>query len=619
MFEFNQGRRDFLKLVTSTGLALGAKLALDEIGYRKYFEAANSDESASMEQLDLVNNPEYWVGENSEKLIQELSEFLQVQYDEIYSAIRNFALEKENFDLGACETEKVTKAVNKLIVDIAKRGSMLVYAQLKNLGNMKGDLATSYYEMASYAQMLLDLIKFKNKVGLEKFTESFVKSIADENIAMLGDDSDIGTSINRKNITACWNYAWSDFGQGLGASSPIGFSFFSSNGFDLGHKPYIFESDKKLIFKEEVKPPVNKGEDWLTKRPNKAKLLNFDSEVKDLVASELKKMGLDRSVNSISLDYSLDGGVNALTRVDSDYSGVNIYYPDAGTIDKKQYIARERELLKLAAHEVYHSLSYRRPHFPMSEKMKVRNLEHEILQMVDPLADLKRVFNPDGDDHGYIEDNDNSITRYYLEHVSGMINTGEFNAKDMLDQFRLIVGILTEEDIFQKISLNEEDKDIDGLLARFEQEISSYKGVTKLIVQTMLDNRESISSRKRTPDFGAELDYRYFPEIIAPLVFAHLVMYKPDELIKSILPEMREQDKGLIANFMVVLQKEMRAFIKSLPSEEFLAELFSEAMLTGKYGKHEVAFVNEIKPKFEQIMAIFRENKLAMEENGEVI
>jgi len=44
MFEFNQGRRDFLKLVTSTGLALGAKLALDEIGYRKYFEAANSDE-----------------------------------------------------------------------------------------------------------------------------------------------------------------------------------------------------------------------------------------------------------------------------------------------------------------------------------------------------------------------------------------------------------------------------------------------------------------------------------------------------------------------------------------------------------------------------------------------
>ncbi len=612
MFEFNQGRRDFLKLATSTGLALGAKLLLDEIDYRKYFESAKQSEPTSMEQLDLVNNPEYWVGESSEKLIQELSEFLQDQYSEIYSSVRQFALEKENFDLGACETEKIAKIFDKFVVDVAKRGSMLVYAQLKNLSNIKGDIGASYYEIASYAQMLLDLIKFKNKVGLEKFTEKFVKTITEENISMIGDDCDITSSINRKNITACWNYAWPDFGQGLSVNSPVGLSFFSADGYELEHKPYVFESDQRILSKSEIKPPVNKGEDWLTKRPNKIDLLNFDSEVQDLVANELKKMGLNRSVNSVTLSQSSTGEVFAVTENGPDYSGVNIYYPDAKTIDKTQYHNREREVLKLAVHEIYHGLSYRRAHLPMSEKMRLRNLEHEILDMTDPLADLKRVFNPDGDNHGYIEDNDNSITRYYLEHISGMINTGESNSKDMLDQFRMIVGILTEEDIFQKISLNEKDKDTSGLFARFEQEISGYKGVTKLIAQTLLDHKESILSRKRTPGFGAELDYRYFPEIIVPLVFAHLVMYKPDELIKSILPEARENDRGLITNYMAVLQKRMRTFIKSQASEEFLAELFSEAMLTGKYGKHEVAFVNEIKPKFEQIMAIFKENKLAM-------
>jgi len=608
-------RRDFLKFGAAViAGAVGTKLGLD-----KYKEAQENphltgkdvptewiEGELPLDTLDIVNNPDYWVGESGEKLSKKLSQVLYLEYAEIYPAFRQFLLDKEGYDAGEWQSEKMHRAFDKLTMDLADRGDDVVLAKAKGFNNIQEDLNTRYYEMASYVQMLIKLTAYKDKVGLDKFSEEMYKLISSETIGLLG-NTQAEKEINRRQINAFWNYDWPAFGKGLTVLSPIVLSFVYPDGFELGYKPYIFNSDGYLS-SEGIKPPVHYGKDWYTKRPNRVEIVNFDPEVESAIRQELRAVGIERAMNHLTIAYS--DHISAVTVTGPDASSSTLFYPSQETLHLEEYHSREREILKNAVHEGYHVLSSRRTHLPTVDRMKMRELEQEILNMADPLSDLDRVFNPDGDDHGYIEDNEHSITRYYLENIVNTYDNMGLSAKDVLHEFRGVTMGLTGEDIFSTFWVHEDDRDMDGVFSRLERDYSKYTGVTKLVARTLLDHRDAILIRKRLYFYPPGWDGYYFLDIVMPLVFAHLVMYKPDEVAKSALPENRKEDRGLVANFMTILHKRMRAFIRQGPSEEFLAELFSESMLIRKYGKHSVDYVNEAKSKFEEIVGLLRQNKL---------
>lgn len=615
-------RRDFLYLlglaaVAATGggviLALGEneKAQQNPCLTEKDIPQAWPEGDLPLNGLDIVNNPDYWVGENGEKLSRKLSQVLYLEYAEIYPAFRQFVLDK-GYDAGEWQAEKMHRAFDKLTMDLADRGKDVVLAKAKGFDNIQEDLNSRYYELASYAQMLIRLIAYKNKVGLEQFSDEMYKLIMGESIGLLG-NTQPEKEINRREIKAFWNYDWPAFGKGLTVFSPVGLSFISPDGFELGYKPYIFNPDGYLS-SEGTKPPVHYGKDRYTKRPNRVEIVNFDPEVEAAIREELRAAGIERGMNLLTIVYS--DHLSAVTNTGPESSSSTLFYPSQETLTIGKYRFIEREILNNVIHEGYHVLSSRRTYLPTADRMKVRELEQEILDMADPLADLNKVFNPEGDDHGYIEDNEHSITRYYLENVVNMYDNMGLSAKDVLHEFRGVMTSLTGEDIFSTFWVHESDKDMDGVFARLERDQSKYTGVTKLIAQTLLDHREAILTRKRLYYYPPGWDGYYFPDVVMPLVFTYLVMYKPDEVAKSALPENRKEDRGLVSNLTTILHKRMRAFVRQGPSEEFLSELFSEAMLTRKYGEHAVGYVNGSKEKFENIVALLRKNKLAVTPNS---
>jgi hypothetical protein len=107
----------------------------------------------------------------------------------------------------------------------------------------------------------------------------------------------------------------------------------------------------------------------------------------------------------------------------------------------------------------------------------------------------------------------------------------------------------------------EKDGNMDGLFARLERDSLSYTGITKLLSETLLNHKESILKRKRLPAPDMTWDGQYFQDLVLPLVFTHLVMYKPNELVRNALPEQSENDKGLVANFLNVLHKQTNAIV----------------------------------------------------------
>ena len=310
--------------------------------------------------------------------------------------------------------------------------------------------------------------------------------------------------------------------------------------------------------------------------------------------------------------------LQGVTSTGPETSVSSLGYPQPETLTLEQYEARKREILKICEHEGFHSLSSRRTHLSSMERMKLRSIENEVLESADPLADLQKIFNPDGDDHGYTEDNEYSITRYYLENVCNAYDNMGLSAKDVLNEFRGVISMMTNEDIFHTFWITENDKDMDGLFARLQADKDKYTGMTKYISQALLDNQEHILKRKRIP-YPKEYDAHYFNDVVMPLVFTHLSLYKSDELAECALPENLEKDKGLVRNYMKTLHKRFRSFVKNGPSEEFLAEIFSEAMLTKKFGKHQVGYVNDAVPKFEEILSLMRKNKLAVIDTTSVV
>ncbi len=613
-------RRDFLKLAVITTAAAGGV----GLGFKAAQEPRYSVPSTGKEippewitgeipfgSVDFVNNPDYWVGESGSLLSQKLRNQLSSKCEEIYPETRAFVQEKDSYDMGDYQAEKVTRAIDKLVLDMADRGEDIVFARENGFDSLTRDLTDRYVEVASHVQMTARLLAYKDQVGGEQFCNEMYSCVADETIGSLKYGK-IEQLVDRKNIDAVWNYDWKTFSQMQTVLSPVALPFFTQDGFEYTYKPYIYSGDPGLS-NDGIKPPVPSSNEWYTKRPGRVEILNYDDQVAIEIRKELAKFGIERGINSLALSYDSQY-MWAATFTGPDHSAVTIYHPSEKGLTMEEYKGQERGILHVLVHEGYHSLSSRRSHLPQYDRMMIRALEQDILAGADPLLNLKTVFDPDGDDHGYDADNEHSMTRYYLENLVNTYGNMGSGAKVFLDEFRANVQMMTNEDIYSTFWLREEDKDMTGLFDRLGRDIATYDGVTKVIAQTLTDNRDAILKRRRMPH-PKEYDGYYFNDVVMPLVFAHIIQYRSDELLANIKPENLETDRGLMKNYVKTFQKRFRAFVLGGPSEEFLGEIFSEAMLTEKYGAHGVDFVNKAKVKFDKILAILRKNKLARQQN----
>src|SRR5258706_3504428 len=586
-------RRDFLKAA-----ALGTLIGGATVLAPKAVQVAQSiDEGLKLAygEDNFLSDPTVWQGKDGEKLVNIVGDKIFNLYSEVYPLVT-----KDSEGSAPFNKDRIQGNVKELMLNVATRGLECSIAKLENMDNIAESLMVRYYELSSYANMLLSLEKYREKIGNQEFIKQLNESNVDEDLSNFR-DSIFEDSVKRREILAVWNYDIRGMVLGNEVSNPIASSLFYEDAF--GMEPYLFSGDRP-ISGTSLKPPIGDNLNGPSKeRPREVNIVDFDNEVSGLIRDELQTLGIDRATNELQLVYDYD--LWATTNQDNDKT--NIFYPKSNTLTKSEYLSREREILHVIVHEVWHSISSRRGYLTTEDRLKVRDLELSILKSADPLSSLKTIFGAKGRNHGDYEDNEFSVTRYFLRSVCDYYQHMPESAVDIYAEFSTALKALTKEDLSESIQISEKDDSIQGMVDRIKNEISGYKGGTKFMASLLLEAADDINS-----DF---LENYKSEKFLFPLIFSHAILYRFDDFSRACGLKPESKNGAIMNNYMKTLQKRFKTFVQDDASEEFLAEIFAESLLTQKYGKHDVSFVNKAQPIFKEIVEIMKSNGLATEFN----
>jgi hypothetical protein len=615
-------RRGFIGLAATAGAYIIGRKFLDFQNQSNVITDSNpfpltgkpdlnaGNETFPLEEINVLDKPDIWVGDDGKELVNKLGSALYARYQTIHNELQQVANDHQNPNITAWNSDEMSSSINSLISELASRGQQVIYARSNNLTNIRIDTDSRYYELSSYVQMLIDFSLWQKEIDKNQFYEQAINLPGNENKELIMNPFDIKN--RRLKYISVWNNPCSNWANSNVSPSPSKSLYFLAS--DKLRRPLEFEQDYRLS-NEQTKVPVSRTSGDKLSRPDEVILGNFIPEVEIAIRDDLSKLGLDRSVNSITKELS--DRVAAYTYNTEYDNRTEIYLPQELTLE--EYRKYKKQYEKLILHEAAgHGLSARRVHLPIIDRLALRDLEQAVFQIADPLRDLNLVFNPKGENQGLLADNEHTIYAYYLEVAIDIGNRYDENLMTFLDEFNFVNTRLTNENILNNLGANNPNESLDSIFSRLEQNQASNKGITKLFADTLLAHKEAIISKRvvtmrrdSNGQYYTLSDGEYFRQTALPLIFGHLLLYHPDELYKSMMPETNTQEQGLLANYLFTIYKRVRAFINLGPSEELLADFFAEALLTKQYGRHSVDAVNKSVPLFNQILSIYKKNNLA--------
>lgn len=603
-------RRDVLNVLGVGSFAVAATVLVhNEVNSRRSRSTRGIEGKAKLDVDDFLDKPEFWEGKAGDKAIERIESEVTDLFRDVYpftQADNRQDVKKVGPDF---DENAVRVSVMGLIRTVAERGRKSVMAKDMGLDFVKDPLEVQYYEAASYLNMILEIKRRAQAIGLAKLGGEIKDSNVSENLGSFR-DSRLEEALVRKKIFAVWNYDFKHLANDWSVSNPVSTQLCNS-GTNVT-LPFDFKGETRtsgnmapiLILEHETVDGV--------KRPLQARIVNFDPEVAADIKKNMDIVGIERSVTQVILEY--DTSFKGLFSGDS--GGAEVHYDQKTPLTFKEYQSIRRQVLHVDFHEDGHSLSLRRFNLPPDDFLKYGNMELAILSMADPLMSLKSIFGTKGWPHGFLEDNDFSMIRYYLENVCNTYDNMDSSAKNYLNEFLTVTTALTGEQ-FPDNFLQIGHLPINDFFRNLEHDVENYNGAAKFIATTMLRYKSDIVSSPFAQYFikAEKLDHTFKnstpDDFVAPLLFAHILLYRNKDLVDACYPETKGDNSGIMANYLETLRKRFNGFVRGEPTEEYLQELFSEALLTKIYGPHPVGYVNEALPIFENMLTLMRKNGLA--------
>ena len=586
----NLSRRDFLKLAGLGGGGIALALLEQKYGWLRGKQSEGIGRSETKEQL--VGDLHEWG-----KLVDNLWKFDQE---------RNGTEAK-----GYINLDEWDQHAGMLVTKVFELGDLLQQAEGGGLNNVMVELQRKYEEYASYLQYTRFAAKYLQGMSIED-AYTTTNSFGEQNATQLrvgsdGLDQVMPDEFKRLSLHTEWSYPWGALARG-GSSGihPIMQQVVSADGAQLWQGPDVYgntlltESENNL----EMDP-------WtLGQRPEKAKIIDFDPEVADVLSQKMKKVGIERGLKSLTW---IAHGTASEGQGGSD-GNPSLSFGEL-PLDLETYYKYQQAIDQRAFHESWHVLVGRAEMLKGIDYLRFRDIALRIAKRYDPLISLEKIFAPQGEypdipaEATSVEisqalwenKNEMILTDYPVEIMLGL-SYGK-TLKPEFDELCLAVNSMGGGDLYSDLYHGETH--VGQLINSVESRKGELTGVAKLVAETLINNRGSVEQLKRIVLLSTMINPAFIPEVVLPLTMVHLAMYQPDRLKEAMAESVNPE---LASAYLESWTKRMQQFVCGKVYEDLVADVFG-AMLADN-GDKETNW-GDTYHDFISMLAILKKNKLA--------
>jgi len=588
--EIKLSRRDFLKLAGLGGA--GTVLAFSEQKYG-WLRGKHSEGIGS--------------GETKEQLVGDLHE-----WGKLVDNLWKFDQERNGTEAqGYIKLDEWDQHAGMLVTKVFELGDLLQQAEGGGLNNVMIELQRKYKEYASYLQYTLFAAKYLQGMSIED-AYTTTNSLGEQNATQLhvgfdGLDHVMPDEFKRLSLHTEWSYPWGALARGESSGiHPIMQQIVSVDGAQLWQGPDLYGN----TLLPESANNVEMDPWTLGQRPEKAKIIDFDPEVADLLSQKMKKVGIERGLKSLTW---IEHGTASEGQGGSD-GNLSLSFGEL-SLDLETYYHYQNAIDQRAFHESWHVLVGRAEMLKGIDYLRFRDIALRIAKRYDPLISLEKIFAPQGEypdipagatsveisQQLWENKNEMILTDYPVEIMLGL-SYGK-TLKPEFDELCLAVHSMGGGDLYTDLYHGESHVDqlIDGLEARKGE----LTGVAKLVAETLISNRGSVEQLKRTVLLSTMTHPAFIPEVVLPLTMVHLAMYQPERLREAMAENVNPE---IATAYLESWTKRMQQFVCGKVYEDLVADVFG-AMLADN-GDRETNW-GDTYQDFLLMLAILKKNKLA--------
>lgn len=631
-------RRDFLKL---SGLFAGT-MAVAAVAPR----AIDALQNASAEiktgvnwkedpysKIDFVNRPEILVNNPSSE--ERITKDLTGLSESVDQYLKRMAVKYKDPKM-AIDLEEYKANALGLMQETIKLAGILVDTKERNLVNVIPEIEKKYMEYATYLHSVLTLDEAHKNDTTGEFDKVFENLPYSEALPIVLDKrnsliDEVTPELRRSEIMSHWVYQWKELVKNESVSNALfGHYFGYADENDLGGQGTDFITTPNFAQQYLPRTPLNQieKEDVEGKlRPKETVFINIDPEVQKILFEKMKNLGLERAVGTISVDPEMFTAIAFSRPVSGElFLGV--------PLNLETYTKYTRLIDHLFYHETFHILEARASGdggtgLPETNYLEFRNLQLELIKRFDPLADMQKLFNPNGEyiDFGKYTDlleaindselnlNNMTLADYYFQSLEDDHSRDELGrntvnfANDLRNGMLQISGVDLDKYFFS----HAHDSTLEDIFSRLESQIPNMDSFSSVIAKTIIDNKKYISSRKRSTFKDDATESEYFINKVLPYTLMHLGMYKSDEL-KTACDGLNNSQ--LAKSYLSYWNQELDRFVRgALPAREFSADLFSGALVDNG---DQIGWGNS-KEICMQMVELLKRNGLALEPKAQVV
>lgn len=631
-------RRDFLKL---GGLVVGTAGAIAIAPKAvEAFQNASAEMKTGVNwkedpysKIDFINQPEILIDNPSseERITKDLTGLSETVDQYLKRMAIKYKDPKMKIDL-----EGYKANVLSLMNETVKLAGVLVDTKERNLLNVIPEIEKKYLEYATYLHSVLMLDEAHKNDIPEKFDKIFENLPYTEALANVLDKSnslvdEVVPELRRSEIMSHWAYQWKGLLKNESVSNPLFghyFGYADENG--LGGQGTDFITIPNFAQQYLTRTPLNQIEREEVDgklRPKEAVFINIDPEVQKILFEKMKSLGLERAIGTISVDPQIFAAIAHSYPVSGDLLL-------GGPLNLEIYTKYTRLIDHLFYHETFHILEGRAngdggTGLPETDHLEFRNLQLELIKRFDPLSDMQKLFNPNGEyiDFGKYTDlleaiddselnlNEMTLTDYYFQSLEDDHGRDELGrnvvnfANDLKNGMLQITGVDLDKHFFSQAY----DFTLEDIFARLESQIPNMDSFSAIIAKTIIDNKKDISSQKRSTFKDEKTESEYFINKVLPYTLMHLGMYKFDEL-KTACDGLNNSQ--LAKSYLSYWNQDLDRFVRgALPAREFSADLFSGALVDNG---DQIVWTNS-KDVCMQMVELLKRNGLALHSTHKTI
>jgi hypothetical protein len=496
----------------------------------------------------------------------------------------------------------------------------VLLAQKYGLSLVLKEAQAQHFERSTALMAILQIAEFQRTHNKEEFIAVMDNMEFLEGITACINQSNPSSNapipgINRVDTHANWPYDWIALqNKGTGHTAPNPLKINVDPMLELFSLLVDYHAEKYLYRPPRKRPALDP--DTGNTRPMKTEYFVPDKEVEPLIEAKLANVGLDRTMVSFTEVPGQPKRAEAVTSGDQSVTMA----PDQ-PLTPEAFKKNTSFYLQIIFHEAWHAMCRRAEMLPPTDFLRFRNLLLGMANRFDPLRSMEAIFNPNGE---YKNDDSKqqvsawaadtvktpslmTVTDYYMRHIL-KTKTPDGTTTELqlfFDEWRRMYGFITRHDIYKHLWMNNPNTPLQDFLSKIHASRSAMDPVSQMITDTMYDNMDHITRKKRSI-FPRNDTHSFYTGQVLPLTLLHLALYQPEAFIDH-LPQ--GDTLPVLKNFFWNWQKRIDRFVSNIPTEELAAEVAGHALVG-----HTSDYITDWKPTrndFNRALQILIANNLA--------